>query len=116
MAHAGRTFGLVGLGNIGRCMARKLGGWQMPLLAVDPCVAPEFAAELGVPLVDLETLCRESDYISVHAPLLPETRHLISRRELGWMKRGVIFVNTSVARPKSRDAEPSPDGVAAINR
>jgi D-3-phosphoglycerate dehydrogenase len=92
---AGRTLGLVGLGNIGRAVARKLGGWHLRLLAVDPYVPPERAAELGVELVDLPTLCRESDYISVHAPLLPETRHLISRPELAWMKPGVILINTA---------------------
>ncbi len=92
---AGRTIGLVGFGNIGRSMARKLAGWQMQVLAADPYAPPESAAELGVRLVDLETLCRESDCISLHAPLLPETRHLISRRELAWMKPGVILVNTS---------------------
>ena len=92
---AGRTLGLVGLGNIGRAVARKLAGWRMRLLAYDPFVPAKFAAELGVQLVDLPTLCRESDYISLHAPLLPETHHLIGKRELAWMKPGVIVINTS---------------------
>jgi D-3-phosphoglycerate dehydrogenase len=92
---AGRTLGLVGFGNIGQSVARKLGGWRMRLLATDPFVEPEKAAALGVELVDLETLCRESDFISLHAPLLPETRHLISRHEFDLMKPGVIIVNTA---------------------
>ena len=92
---AGRTVGLVGLGNIGSAMARKLSGWQTRLLAVDPYVPPELAAQIGVQLVDLPTLCRESDYISLHPPLLPETHHLISRREMALMKPGVILVNTA---------------------
>lgn len=92
---AGRTLGLVGLGNIGQTVARKLGGWRLRLLAVDPFVEREKAAALGVELVDLETVCRESDYLSLHAPLLPETRHLIGRRQFGWMKPGVIVVNTA---------------------
>lgn len=92
---AGRTIGLIGLGNIGSAMARKLAGWQMRILAVDPYVPPELAACVGAQLVDLPTLCRESDYISLHPPLLPETHHLISRREIGMMKPGVILVNTS---------------------
>jgi len=92
---AGRTLGLVGLGNIGQAVARKLAGWNMRLLASDPFVPPARAAELGVKLVDLPTLCRESDYISLHAPLLPETHHLIGRSELAQMKRGVIVINTS---------------------
>lgn len=92
---AGRTLGLVGLGNIGRAVARKLGGWDLRLLAVDPYVPAERAAELGVQLVDLPALCRESDYISLHAPLLPETRHMIGRRELASMKPGAVIINTA---------------------
>ena len=92
---AGRTMGLVGFGNIGQTVARNLSGWRMRLLATDPFVEPEKAAALGVELVDLDTLCRESDFISLHAPLLPETWHLISRREFELMKTGVIIVNTA---------------------
>ncbi len=92
---AGRTLGLVGLGNIGRAMARKLSGWDLKILATDPFIDPARAAALGVTLVDLDTLCRESDYISLHAPLLPETRHLIDERTLALMKPGAILVNTA---------------------
>ena len=100
---AGRTLGLVSLGNIGQSVARKLGGWRLRLLATDPFVEPETAAALGVELVDLDTVCRQSDFISLHAPLLPETRHLISRCEFELMKPGVILVNT--ARGPVLDAE-----------
>ena len=100
---AGRTLGLVSLGNIGQTVARKLGGWQMRLLATDPFVEPEKAAALSVELTDLDTLCRESDFISLHAPLLPETRHLIGPRQFELMKPGVILVNT--ARGPVLDAE-----------
>jgi D-3-phosphoglycerate dehydrogenase len=92
---AGRTLGLVGLGNIGRAVARKLAGWDMRLLATDPFVEPERAAALGVRLVDLDTLCRESDYISLHVPLLPETRHIIGKPQLDLVKTGVMLVNTA---------------------
>jgi D-3-phosphoglycerate dehydrogenase / 2-oxoglutarate reductase len=92
---AGRTLGLVGLGNIGQATARKMNGWGMRLLATDPFVDPCRAEALGVSLVDFETLCRESDYISLHVPLLPETRHLINNRSLALMKPGVILVNTA---------------------
>jgi D-3-phosphoglycerate dehydrogenase len=91
----GRTLGLVGFGTIGQTVARKLGGWGLQLLATDPFVEPEKAEALGVELVDLESLCRRSDYISLHVPLLPETHHLLSRREFQWMKEGVIIVNTA---------------------
>ena len=91
---AGRTLGIVGLGTIGRAVARKLSGWGMKLLASDPFVGSEVAKTSGVELVDLETLCRESHFISLHAPLLPETRHLMNSKSLAWMQRGTILVNT----------------------
>ncbi len=91
----GRTLGLVGFGNIGQSMARKLNGWGLKLLVSDPFVDPKRAGDLGVKLVDLETLCRESDYVSLHCPLLPETQHLINQRTLALMKPGAILINTA---------------------
>ncbi len=91
----GKTLGLVGLGNIGQGMARKLAGWGMRVLAADPFVDPEKARALNVALVDFQTLCRESDFISLHVPLLPETRHLVNEQSLSWMKPGVMLVNTA---------------------
>lgn len=91
----GQTFGIVGLGNIGKAVARRLTGWGLRLLATDPYAEPECAAEVGVELVDLSTLCRESDYLSLHVPLLPETRHMIGRREFELVKQGAILVNTA---------------------
>jgi D-3-phosphoglycerate dehydrogenase / 2-oxoglutarate reductase len=92
---AGRTLGLVGLGNIGSAVARKMQGWNLRLLASDPFVEPDHARSLGVELVGFETLCRQSDYLSLHCPLLPETRHLISERTLSLLKPGAILVNTA---------------------
>lgn len=92
---AGKTLGIVGLGNIGRAVARKLTGWNLKLLATDPFVSEERARELGVELVDFETLCRASDFITLHCPLLPETKHLINAKALGWMRRGAVIVNTA---------------------
>ncbi|MFO8007727.1 MAG: C-terminal binding protein [Candidatus Brocadiia bacterium] len=92
---SGRTLGIVGLGQIGSAVARKLGGWGLRLLATDPFAEPERAATLGVELVELEELCRESDYLSVHVPLLPETHHLIGPRQLGLLAAGAMLVNTS---------------------
>jgi D-3-phosphoglycerate dehydrogenase / 2-oxoglutarate reductase len=92
---AGRAIGLIGLGNIGRCMATKLKGWGLQVLATDPFVEQEQAAAVGAQLVDFRTLCQEADYICIHAPLLPETRHLVSREALASMKDGVILVNTA---------------------
>jgi D-3-phosphoglycerate dehydrogenase len=92
---AGRTFGLVGLGNIGQAVARKLNGWGMRLLATDPYVEAERAQALGVELVGLEELLGRADYLSLHCPLLPETRHLIDQRALALSKRGLILINTA---------------------
>lgn len=92
---AGKTLGLVGFGNIGQAVARKLQGWGLNLLACDPHIEASVAAEFGARLVDLRTLCRESDFVSLHVPLLPETRHLINGTTLAWMKPGAILVNTA---------------------
>ena len=88
---AGKTLGLIGLGNIGSAVARKLSGWGLKLLASDPFVSTADK----VALVDFETLCRESDFITLHCPLLPETRHLINAKALDWMRCGAVIVNTA---------------------
>jgi D-3-phosphoglycerate dehydrogenase / 2-oxoglutarate reductase len=92
---AGRTLGLVGLGGIGRAVARKMSGWGMELLAADPFVDAGVAAGLGVELTDFDTLCRRSDYVSLHCPLLPETRRLVDARAFSLMKPGAVLVNTA---------------------
>lgn len=92
---AGQAVGIVGLGNIGRAVARKLGGWGLKLRASDPFVSPEIARQLGVELIDFEALCRSSDFITLHCPLLPETRHLINAKSLNWTRGGAIIINTA---------------------
>ena len=92
---AGRTLGIVGFGNIGRTVARKMAGWNVRLLASDPFIENDAAARSGVQRVDLETLFRESDYVTLHCPLLPETQHLVNSRTLAWMKPGAILINTA---------------------
>jgi D-3-phosphoglycerate dehydrogenase len=92
---AGRTLGIVGLGAIGQTVARKMAGWNVRLLAADPFVEPEQVAALNVKLVDLDTLLRESDFVTLHCPLLPETKHLINARTLALMKPSAILINTA---------------------
>ncbi len=99
----GRTLGLVGFGCIGQAVARMMRGWGLRLVANDPYVAVTHTDALGVKLVDLETLCRESDYVSLHVPLLPETHHLLNARTLALMKPGAILINT--ARGQVLDTE-----------
>lgn len=90
----GLTAGLVGTGRIGICAARILAGFGMKLLAFDTYESPE-AKELGVEYVSHDRLFAESDIISLHCPLTPETHHLIDARAVSLMKRGVMIINTS---------------------
>ncbi len=88
----GKTVGIVGLGEIGRKVARRLAGFDMSILAYDPFVkvAPE-----GIRMVDLPTLMSESDFVTVHARLTNETEGLISRALIARMKPTAYLVNTS---------------------
>jgi phosphoglycerate dehydrogenase-like enzyme len=90
-----RTIGLVGFGNIGRAVAARFHGWDVRLLAADPYVKFEDARTLGVELVDLDTLCRESDVVSVMTVLNAETYHLLGEHEIGLMRRDAFVINTS---------------------
>ncbi len=88
--------GLIGIGNIGSRVAEILTkGFNAKVIAYDPYVSAERARELGVELVDLDTLISESDIISIHAPLTKETYHLINEDRLRRMKRSAIIVNTA---------------------
>ena len=92
---AGSTIGMIGLGNVGRALARRLAGWDSRLLCHDPYVDQADAAALSVTLVDLETLLRTSDIVSVQASLTAETHHLIGARELALMRPDAYLVNTA---------------------
>lgn len=88
----GQTLGIIGLGNIGRSLARKALALRMTVLGYDPYVqqAPD-----GVSLVELRKLLAQSDFVSICAPLTAETRHLIGKEELDLMKAGAILINTA---------------------
>lgn len=92
---AGKTVGIVGLGRIGVLVAQRLVGFDVSLVAYDPYIQPGRAAHLGVRLVALDDLLRESDLITVHLPRTPETVGLIGAAELATTKRGVILVNAA---------------------
>ena len=91
----GRTAGLVGLGAIGGALARILGGFGMEVLAHDPYADEEDAGRVGARLVHLDDLLAAGDIVSLHAPLTPETRHLIDRDSIARMKKGAMLINTS---------------------
>jgi len=90
----GRTVGIVGTGRIGAVFARIMAGFGCRLLAHDPYVNEDVLAA-GATYVPLHELFASADIIALHAPLTPDTHHLISREALGRMKRGVMLVNTS---------------------
>jgi glyoxylate reductase len=92
----GKTLGIVGFGRIGRGLARRARGFQMRVLYHDEIRAPmDLEEELHARAVEIERLLTESDFISLHVPLLPETRHLISTAALEKMKRTAYLINTS---------------------
>jgi len=92
----GKTLGVVGFGRIGRAVARRALGFNMRVLYQD-AVQADAAVErdLRASRVDLEALLRESDFVSLHTPFLPETRHLMNARTLRLMKRSAILVNAA---------------------
>ena len=92
----GKTLGVLGFGRIGRGVARRSLGFNMRVLYSDAVRAPaEVEKELHAEFVDRDRLFRESDFISLHVPLLPDTRHLISKDNLEKMKSTAYLVNTS---------------------
>jgi D-3-phosphoglycerate dehydrogenase / 2-oxoglutarate reductase len=104
------TVGLVGFGNIGRAVAKRLLGWECAVIATDPYIDPAVAPPLGVELVDLNTLLARSDTVVLLVTLTDETRHMIGRSELAKMKRGAYLIN--VARGGLVD---EPELIEAIN-
>jgi D-lactate dehydrogenase len=91
----GKTAGIVGTGRIGRIVAEILKGFGMRVLAFDPFPAQEWGARYGMVYTNLQTLARESDILSLHVPLTPETRWIIRQETLDLMKPGAILVNVS---------------------
>jgi D-3-phosphoglycerate dehydrogenase / 2-oxoglutarate reductase len=91
----GKTLGLVGLGRIGQEVAARARAFGMEIVAHDPFISEEIAASLGIKLLDLDAMCRVSDYISLHIPATAETRHLFGKARLAACKKGVRIVNTA---------------------
>jgi glyoxylate reductase len=92
----GKTLGIVGFGRIGRAMARRSSGFQMRVIYTDAVRAPaEVEKELRAEYRDMHALLAEADFISVHTPLLPETRGLFNATKFERMKRTAFLINTS---------------------
>ncbi len=92
---AGKTLGIIGLGRIGAAVAKRALALEMRLLACDAFVSEARAQAMGVTLVDFDELLARSDVITIHAPLTPQTRHLLGSREFAKMKAGASIINCS---------------------
>jgi phosphoglycerate dehydrogenase-like enzyme len=91
----GKTVGIVGMGAIGKHVARRAHGFECRLLAYDVVQDLEYAERYGVRYVPLEELLREADFVTLHAPLLASTQHLIGEPQLRMMKPSASLVNTA---------------------
>jgi len=100
----GKTIGLFGFGYIGRLMAEKLSGFHVNIIAVDPFVSEEDMKKWNVTKVDLETLCRESDFISIHARQTADNFHTFGEEQFRMMKPTAYFINTARASMVDYDA------------
>jgi glyoxylate reductase len=105
-----KTLGIIGFGRIGRAVARRARGFDMRILAHSP-ERGEIEAMADVAYAELDTLLRESDFVTLHAPYVPATRHLIGARELALMKPTAILVN--VARGELVDERALVDALRA---
>ena len=93
----GKTVGIVGLGNIGRLVAKRLEGFECRILGYDPLIPVDRADQLGIQSADLETIFREADYVTLHIPENSETRGCVGEKLLGLMKPGATLVNCARA-------------------
>ena len=100
----GRAVGLIGLGEIGLKVARRLSGFDVQLLGYDPYAKPEVVAQHGVHLIGLDDLLATSDFVSLHARLTAENRHMIGPRELALMQPTAYLINTARAGLVDEDA------------
>lgn len=98
------TLGIVGLGRIGRALARRARGFDMKLIAHEPYPDTAFVEEYGVQLLGLDDLLRQSDFVTLHLPSMPETEGIIDASKFALMKRGAFLVNTARGKVVDEDA------------
>ncbi|MEW5987860.1 MAG: phosphoglycerate dehydrogenase [Chloroflexota bacterium] len=90
-----KKLGVIGFGRIGRLVAKRAQSFGMDVLAYDPFVSEEVARELGVTLMDMDDLLANSDFVTLHTSLSPETEHLINAQTISQMKNGAILINAA---------------------
>lgn len=91
----GKVLGLAGLGRIGQEVARRAQAFEMTVIAHDPFISAEVAKNLGIELVSLDDLCARADYLSLHMPATPQTRHTFNAERLAKCKKGLKLINTA---------------------
>jgi D-3-phosphoglycerate dehydrogenase len=89
------TLGLVGLGRIGQATATRAIGLGMKVLSFDPYAPADFVKKHGITMVSLDDLFRQSDFISLHSPATPDTKHMINEKSIALMKPSVVIINTA---------------------
>lgn len=110
-----RSVGIIGASRVGRLVIELLRPFDVQVLVSDPYLDPAEASAMGVHLVELDDLLRTSDVVSLHAPALPSTRHLLDRRRLGLLRNGATFVNTARGSLVDEDALVDELGTGRIN-
>ncbi|MCJ7562613.1 MAG: phosphoglycerate dehydrogenase [Thermoplasmata archaeon] len=101
---SGKTLGIIGLGRVGAEVARRAGALGMKTIAYDPLVSPEVGVKLHVRLVTLDRLLEESDFVSLHTPLTPQTKDLLGKTELSHMKKNAMLINCARGGVVNEDA------------
>lgn len=100
----GATLGIVGMGGVGRQVARRANGFDMNILYHNRNEIPDIAAELGATYASLADLLAQSDFVALNMPMTPETRHMIGRKELAMMKPTAILINAARGGVLDHDA------------
>jgi D-3-phosphoglycerate dehydrogenase len=91
----GKTIGIIGLGAVGRAVARRASGFSMKVMAYDPFIDMKYAESNGIIPADFEIVTREADFLCLHLPLTDETRRIISKDVMNKMKDGAVIINTA---------------------
>ena len=100
----GKIVGILGLGAIGKQLARRLAGFDCRVLAFDPFADSAFAKDHQIELTSMDEVIEQADFVSLHLPLLPETRGLVNETFLNKMKKGSFLINTSRGETVDEDA------------
>jgi len=101
---SGKTFGIIGLGSIGKEVAKRISGFNMKILAYDVSLDAAFASQYDVVYADLDRVLTSSDFVSLHCPLSKDTANLINKKSLEKIKKGAILINTARGELIDEDA------------